>query len=72
MNAAYLVQHERELDDGSSDVKMRGVFRAEEAARDAVAALRAQPDSRDHPDGFHVDAYELDRVHWADGFFTVT
>ncbi len=67
----YVVQHTRERDAEAEDVKLVGVFSSESAARAAVSELSARPGFAAHPDGFHIDRYELDRIEWADGFVTV-
>ena len=38
------------------------------AANAAIARLSFQLGFRDHPDGFTVDEYELDKDHWCEGF----
>lgn len=63
----YLVQHVRDPDD-DADVKVIGVFSSEGAARQAVERARSRPGFSDHPDGFHIDRYELDADHWCEGF----
>jgi hypothetical protein len=62
---AFLVQHERS-DDGH--VKIVGIYSSPSKADAAIQRLRDQPGFRDFPDGFTVDAYELDEDHWAEGF----
>ena len=38
-----------------------------EKAKAAVSQLRTEPRFCDHPDGFHVEAYELDAHDWPKG-----
>ncbi len=64
----YVLQHEHELDDGSSDVKMIGGYGTEQDAVDACKRLSVAPGFRDHPDGFSIDAYELGEDHWSEGY----
>ncbi|MFT3765898.1 MAG: hypothetical protein QM820_10320 [Minicystis sp.] len=71
MNRVYLVQHAYEGPAGEEEVKIIGVFSSEETAAAAIERLRTMPGFRDHPDGFHVGPYELDRDYWADGFVTM-
>jgi hypothetical protein len=68
----YVLQHEHELDDGSSDVKMIGVYRTEQDADAARKRLSAAPGFREHIDGFSIDAYELGQDHWAEGYVSVS
>ncbi len=65
--AVLLVQHERR---GASDadVKVIGVYSARANAEAVTTRLAAQPGFRDHPDGFSIEAYELDSDHWTEGF----
>ncbi len=71
MRSVFVVQHAYELAD-CEEVKMIGVYSSEKRARDAVARLVEQPGFKDIPDGFSIDEYELDRDHWAEGFFSAT
>ncbi len=66
----YVLQHEHDLD-GSSDVKMIGVYRTERDAAEARNRLSKAPGFRDHPDGFSIDRYELGQDHWTDGYVSV-
>jgi hypothetical protein len=66
----YILQHERDIE-GSSDVKMIGVYRTEQDALAARKRLSAAPGFRDHPDGFSIDPYELDQDHLTEGFVSV-
>lgn len=65
MEHVYLLTHERP-DDG--DVKTIGVYSSEAAAQAALERVRQQPGFCDHPDGFTIDPYKLDRDSWVDGF----
>jgi hypothetical protein len=67
----FLVQHVREHDDRSEDVKLIGVYSSDAKAQAAIARLRSQPGFSDFPDGFHVDRYVVDEDHWREGFETV-
>jgi hypothetical protein len=51
--------------------KLIGVFQTEEDAKAAIERLSDKPGFTIFPDGFQVDPYELNRVHWTDGFVTV-
>ncbi|RBY95633.1 hypothetical protein DQ237_14035 [Blastococcus sp. TF02-8] len=50
--------------------KLCGVFSTKEVAESARANLIRQPGFRDYPDDFEINAYELDKIHWEDGFVT--
>ena len=44
------------------------VYSSDAAARAAIARLSKQPGFIDHPNGFHVEAFELNQDHWREGF----
>jgi len=65
----FVVQHQHDLD-GCDEVKFIGVYSTEHRGRAAVARAKRLPGFRDHPAGFSVDAYEVDKTHWVEGFKT--
>lgn len=71
LSRVYVLMHAHELDEGEDDIKLIGCYRTEEAARAAISRLLLQPGFRDHPQGFTIDAFELDADHWVKGFITV-
>ena len=81
MDAVYVLQHLHILPDGAEDSKLIGVYRSLDGARAAATRLQVQPGFRDHPgivnretddvQGFHIDRYQLDNDHWAEGFDTI-
>jgi len=64
----FLLQHTRELADGTDEVKLIGVYSSEQLGRAAIATLSRLPGFCEHPAGFELSPYELDATHWADGF----
>jgi hypothetical protein len=62
----YVLFHEVEGRDGSH--KLIGVFETEAEAKGAVALIDKQPGFKDHKDGFLIDRYEVNKVHWTEGF----
>lgn len=64
----YILTHVFELSDEQEDVKLIGVYSTEEDARSAEERARQRPGFAQHPDGFNIDAYELDKDHWVEGF----
>jgi len=56
----------------SEDVKLIGVYSTEAHATAALDRLRTRPGFEQTPEGFHVQAYDLDKDHWTDGFATMT
>jgi hypothetical protein len=67
----FLVQHARTTQDEEEDVKIIGVYSSEEMARSAIKRLSSKPGFADPGGEFFVDAYDLDRDHWEEGFVTV-
>ena len=80
MTTVFVVQHAHSLPDGSDDVKLIGVYATREDALEAIGRLAHQPGFADHPEicdpsnsaeqGFHIDAYEIGKDHWQEGFVT--
>ena len=66
----FVVQHQHYLD-GCDEVKFIGVYSTARRGQAAVTRAKRLPGFRDHPDGFSVDAYEVDKSHWPEGFKTV-
>jgi hypothetical protein len=71
MTTVYVLHHVvREFED-DDDAKLIGVYSTEDEAGAAVTRLADQPGFREHPDGFQIDPYPLNKDHWAEGFVTV-
>jgi homoserine kinase type II len=68
MDKGYLVQHVRVLPGGGEDIKIIGVYRSLASAEAAVERLRGKPGFHQSAQGFHIDAYVLDKDHWVEGF----
>jgi len=67
----WLAWHERESD-GCKEFKLIGVYSTREGAEAAIDTRRAKPGFVDHPDGFEIRPYVVDRdTAWIDGFITV-
>lgn len=64
----YLLEHVHESGDGTQDVKTLGIYSSEASAKQAMETLVRQPGFRDVPDGFNIDAYEIDQFCWQDGY----
>ena len=70
-SSAYVLQHVRITADGTEEVKFIGVYSSRHAAEAAVARLSRQAGFAETPAGFHIDAYELNKDHWTEGYGTV-
>lgn len=66
--STFVLQHVREDDVDGDSAKLIGVYRTRESACAASARMLSQLGFCDHPNGFIIDEYELDRDHWSEGF----
>lgn len=76
----YLLWHMRPVDDDpdvdpemahiETEDKLCGVFSGRAAAEQAKAQLSEQPGFRDWQAAFLIAGYDLDEVHWTEGFVT--
>lgn len=64
----FVVQHAHVVGDGTTDVKLIGVYTSEEAAREAIDALSSQPGFAEHAAGFSMNSRALDTTMWSAGF----
>lgn len=64
----YVLQHCHAVDTGEEDVKFIGAYSSRDAAEAAVARTAALPGFRNAADGFSIDAYEVDKDHWVEGY----
>ena len=64
MKSVFVLQHESE----NGDVKFIGVFSTKHGAESAVWRLRSVAGFSESPSGFSIDVYELDSIHWGEGF----
>lgn len=71
MNVVFLLWHSRETDDGHDDGKLVGVYSSREGAEAAIQRKLVFPGFRDHPKGFAIDPYTIDRDAWSEGFGVV-
>lgn len=65
MDHVFLLWHEHD-DDG----KLIGVYSSEENAIAARGRAADKPGFAELPEGFTIDAYELDKDHWTKGYVT--
>ena len=67
----FIVTHTREISPDREDFKLIGVYSSKQAATAAVGRIKTLPGFSDTPEGFHVQAYALNKDHWTEGFSTV-
>ncbi len=72
INTVYLLHHVHELENGEEDVKLIGVYVTEHEAQKAISRLIIKPGFVHQPEGFQLEAYELGKDHWTDGYSTMT
>ena len=70
-NKVFVLSHAHEIGT-CEDVKFIGVYSTRIHANAALDRLRKQPGFEQTPEGFHVQAYDLNKDHWTEGFVTVT
>jgi len=66
----HVLHHVRKEDEYADYPKLIGVYRSRAAAELAIERLKDRPGFKDHPAGFQVSAYELDKDHWEEGFIS--
>jgi homoserine kinase type II len=65
----YLLSFVQERNSDEEDTELLiGVYESEEKAKDAIERLKDRPGFVDFPQGFVIDAYELNQDHWLEGF----
>lgn len=57
-------------DDDITEVKFIGVYSSRAAAEAAIERLRSKPGFSEVPDGFVVNAVQVDQTSWEDGYGT--
>lgn len=69
MSKVYLLWHSYELE-GSEEDKLIGVYSTRERAEQAVERKLQYPGFRDHPEGFLIANFTIDKDQWSEGFMT--
>uniref|UniRef100_UPI004055F5D6 DUF7336 domain-containing protein n=1 Tax=Chitiniphilus eburneus TaxID=2571148 RepID=UPI004055F5D6 len=65
----YVLEHIYGNDECESEnYKFLGVFDSAESAEKAIEFLSGLPGFRDYPDGFLIEKYAMNDVHWTEGF----
>ncbi len=71
MDTVFVLWHVRVDDPYKEDAKLIGVYRSREKADATVLRLTGLPGFCEHPQGFEISDYPLDKDHWTTGFVTV-
>jgi len=68
MKSVFYLAHE--WYDGEYDyITDIAVYSTLEKAEKALKRLKRHKKFKDHPEGFGIDEYEIDKDHWTEGFF---
>ena len=71
MTWVYLLQHSYE-NEGSEETKIIGIYSSYENAERAKCKVKSKEGFNRFPeDCFYIDAYELDRDNWVEGFISL-
>jgi hypothetical protein len=66
----FLLQHTYEKECGCVAFKVIGIFSTKALAQKSLKSLSTQPGFSEHPKGFYIGEYIIERRHWDGGFFT--
>jgi hypothetical protein len=69
----YILWHASRPNPDAEDEEslLLGVYSSEDLARDRIRRCRDNPGFSEHPDGFIIDPYEVDKDQWTSGFISV-
>ena len=70
MTTAFVLWHVRKDDEYGENAKLIGVYSSRDNANAAIARLNGEPGFRDHPAGFQISEYPVDKDHWVAGFIS--
>lgn len=71
MKEVYILQHIYEMDNCDEECKMLGVFSEYQLAQKAVEEYKKLPGFEKYPNQFVIDKYELNKLHWVEGFVSL-
>ncbi|MCW3462847.1 DUF7336 domain-containing protein [Chitinophaga nivalis] len=73
MNTVYILWHiyYDESLEGGEDSKLLGVYSSRESAYKRQLISATLPGFSDHPNGFLIVDYQLDKAEWPEGFATI-
>jgi hypothetical protein len=66
----YILTHVVRAGTDDEEFKMLGVFSSRSNAESALRAASRLPGFCECKDGFNIARYHLDKMEWAEGFFT--
>ncbi|HXS49178.1 MAG TPA: hypothetical protein VN713_03520 [Sphingomicrobium sp.] len=68
MTFVHLLWHVRHDNQYGDDAKLVGVYSSDASAQAAIERKINMPGFCDHPAGFEISKYEIDRDAWSEGF----
>lgn len=67
MKTVFILQHvSKEM--ANENVKLIGVYSSLQEAEAAIERLKSKPGFLNATTDFHIDKYEINKDHWAEGF----
>ncbi|WP_420825990.1 DUF7336 domain-containing protein [Pseudomonas multiresinivorans] len=63
---SYLLSHWQYPD--METFKIIGIFSTQEKAEEAISNIKDDPGFRENPQGFVIDPYVTNQIHWVGGF----
>lgn len=71
MKEVYILFHMYENNNGDEESKILGVFSEYRQAENAINEYLNLSGFKRYPNGFVIDAYKLNDLHWTEGFITI-
>ena len=68
MNHVYVVHHVNPQNDEEKHI---GVYLSLEEAKEVVEKYKKFKGFKDAPDHFYIDKYELNKMYWTEGYYSV-
>ena len=70
METVYVLWHCHPTGANEKNEKLIGIYGTEAEAKSAMKRLSDKPGFSSYAEGFLMDAYELGKDHWTEGYFT--
>ncbi len=70
-STVYLLWHGDDLEEGTPEAKLLGVYSSEQKAQERITRSLGKPGFADHPDDFLIVSQTVDKDDWPDGYVEV-
>ena len=70
-STVYLLWHGDDLEEGTPEAKLLGVYSSEQKAQERLTRSLGKPGFADHPDDFLIVPQTVDKDDWPDGYVEV-